>query len=187
MVDLSEFSNISPYTDDEAAEALSKLADYPVVGIASQHFFPEESPDYLKNVLGAPIDYNFAKRGFFYTEPFELPAMEADANDESMFGLSSLALPGHAADETAVQLQIPYSAVIRCRDKLALVEFRRMIVSDEGKHRYRCEFHSVDVFLSLILSSEADITVLSPDWLRDRLIRGAQRILKNNPPDEENT
>ena len=51
MVDLSEFSNISPYTDAEAAEALSKLADYPVVGIASQHFFPEESPDYLKNVL----------------------------------------------------------------------------------------------------------------------------------------
>jgi hypothetical protein len=51
MVDLSEFSSISPYTDAEAAEALNKLADYPVVGIASQHFFPEESPDYLKNIL----------------------------------------------------------------------------------------------------------------------------------------
>ena len=45
MVDLSEFSSISPYTDAEAAEALNKLADYPVVGIASQHFFPEESPE----------------------------------------------------------------------------------------------------------------------------------------------
>ena len=62
-----------------------------------------------------------------------------------------------------------------------------MIVGDEGKHRYRCEFHSVDVFLSLILSSEADITILSPDWLRSRLISAAQRILKNNPPDENNT
>lgn len=51
MVDLSEFSNIRPYTDEEAAEALTKLADYPVVGIASQHFFPEESPDFLKNLL----------------------------------------------------------------------------------------------------------------------------------------
>lgn len=51
MVDLSEFSNISPYTDEEAAEALSKLADYPVVGIASQHFFPDQSPDFLKNLL----------------------------------------------------------------------------------------------------------------------------------------
>lgn len=51
MVDLSEFSNISPYTDAEAAEALSKLADYPVVMTASQYFFPDQSPDYLKNLL----------------------------------------------------------------------------------------------------------------------------------------
>ena len=51
MVDLSEFSSISPYTDAEAAEALNKLADYPVVDVASQHFFPEESPDFLKNIL----------------------------------------------------------------------------------------------------------------------------------------
>ena len=51
MVDLSEFESISPYTDAEAAEALSKLAEYPVVTQVSQHFFPEESPDYLKNIL----------------------------------------------------------------------------------------------------------------------------------------
>lgn len=51
MVDMSEFSSISPYTDAEAAEALSKLADYPVVSIASKHFFPDESPDFLKNLL----------------------------------------------------------------------------------------------------------------------------------------
>lgn len=51
MVDLSEFESISPYTDEEAAEALSKLAEYPVVAQVSQHFFPEESPDYLKNIL----------------------------------------------------------------------------------------------------------------------------------------
>ena len=51
MVDLSEFESISPYTDEEAAEALSKLAEYPVVTQISQHFFPEESPDYLKNIL----------------------------------------------------------------------------------------------------------------------------------------
>ena len=51
MVDLSEYSNISPDTDAEASEALKKLADYPVVGMASKHFFPEESPDYLQNIL----------------------------------------------------------------------------------------------------------------------------------------
>ena len=51
MIDLSEFEGISPYTDAEASEALGKLADHPAVGIASQNFFPQESPDFLKNIL----------------------------------------------------------------------------------------------------------------------------------------
>ncbi len=51
MVDLSEFESISPYTDAEAAEALTKLADYPLLARVSQQFFPEESPDFLKNLL----------------------------------------------------------------------------------------------------------------------------------------
>lgn len=51
MIDLSEFESISPYTDAEAAEALSKLADHPVLSEASRYFFPDESPDFLKNLL----------------------------------------------------------------------------------------------------------------------------------------
>jgi len=51
MIDLSEFESISPYTDEEAAAALSILADYPLVTKVSQQFFPEESPDFLKNLL----------------------------------------------------------------------------------------------------------------------------------------
>ncbi len=51
MLDLSEFESISPYSDEEASEALGKLAEYPVVGVASKHFFPEESPDFLQNIL----------------------------------------------------------------------------------------------------------------------------------------
>ena len=56
MVELSEFSNIRPYTDAEAVEALGKLADYPVVDIASRHFFPDQSPDFLKGLLPRSID-----------------------------------------------------------------------------------------------------------------------------------
>ena len=51
MIDMSEFESISPYTDAEAAEALSKLADHPLLSNVSQQFFPEESPDFLKNLL----------------------------------------------------------------------------------------------------------------------------------------
>ena len=51
MIDLSEFESISPYTDEEAAEALSKLAEFPLLSKVSQQFFPSEEPDFLKNVL----------------------------------------------------------------------------------------------------------------------------------------
>ena len=51
MVDLSEFESISPYTDAEAAEAISKLAEFPLLSQVSQQFFPEEEPEFLKNLL----------------------------------------------------------------------------------------------------------------------------------------
>ena len=51
MIDLSEFESISPYTDAEAAEALSKLAEFPLLSQISQQFFPKEEPEFLKNVL----------------------------------------------------------------------------------------------------------------------------------------
>ena len=51
MVDLTEFKSISPYTDAEAAEALSKVAELPLISLISKHVFPSESPDFLKNTL----------------------------------------------------------------------------------------------------------------------------------------
>ena len=51
MIDLSEFESISPYTDEEAAEALSNLAEFPLLSQVSQQFFPNEEPDFLKKVL----------------------------------------------------------------------------------------------------------------------------------------
>lgn len=51
MIDLSEFESISPYTDEEAVKALNIVAENPVLEEVSQYFFPEESPDYLKNIL----------------------------------------------------------------------------------------------------------------------------------------
>lgn len=51
MVDLSEFESISPYTDQEAVEALGKLAEHPLLAEFSQTFFPDQSPDFLKLML----------------------------------------------------------------------------------------------------------------------------------------
>ena len=51
MIDLSEFESISPYTDEEAVKALSIVAENPVLKEVSQYFFPDESPEYLQNIL----------------------------------------------------------------------------------------------------------------------------------------
>ncbi len=51
MLDLSEFESISPYTDAEAAEALNQLADHALLSEACKYFFPDQSPDFLKNLL----------------------------------------------------------------------------------------------------------------------------------------
>lgn len=51
MIDLTEFESISPYNDEEASEALGKLAEHPAVAMVSQKLFPNEAPDFLKNIL----------------------------------------------------------------------------------------------------------------------------------------
>ncbi len=51
MLDLFEFESISPYTDAEAAEALNQLADHALLSEACKYFFPDQSPDFLKNLL----------------------------------------------------------------------------------------------------------------------------------------
>ena len=145
----------------------------------------ERDVEHLRHVLKAPIAYSRKNSGFYYTAPFSLPSTLTDANDESQYGISALSLPRSLRDdneEDTVQLQIPYTAVITCPDKLAMVEFRNMVVANEGHDRYRLEFHSVSLFLSLIFTSTADISIDSPAWLRDRLADAARRVLNNNPP-----
>ena len=66
MLDLSEFESISPYTDEEAAEALNKLAEFPLLSKISQQFFPEETPDFLQNLLRSINKKNsLQKQGIF--------------------------------------------------------------------------------------------------------------------------
>lgn len=51
MVDFSKFASISPYTDEEAVAALSKVAGHPLLAGASQYFFPEKDPGYLSELI----------------------------------------------------------------------------------------------------------------------------------------
>jgi len=51
MVDLSEFVDICPFTDEEAAAALHQVANHPYIAAGSQFIFPDEEPGYLSKLL----------------------------------------------------------------------------------------------------------------------------------------
>ena len=57
---------------------------------------------------------------------------------------------------------------------------RPFISAQKAKNLYECEFQSVEMFLGAITAMESDIKIVSPEWLRDKIVAMAERILKNN-------
>ena len=49
--DLKEFEVVGPYTDEEAVEALGKVAEHEAVPVISKFLFPDEPADFLRNAL----------------------------------------------------------------------------------------------------------------------------------------
>ena len=133
----------------------------------------------LREQYGAPLGYSAEHRGFYYTEEFALPAYTSGANEfDYVEAVTGKAL--HGAKQEILQMQIPYSCVLRIPDKLTRMELSQFITGEQSRGNYVCEFHSIEMFLGLLLASEADITILKPDWLRRRLVQSAERVLRNN-------
>lgn len=140
--------------------------------------------DYLRRELGAPIAYNNARRGFYYTGEYTLPVVITSDNDESYIPeiASVKNTEEYGADETIIQMQIPYSATLTLSGRLAAVELAPYIVSKVGPNRYWCEFHSIEKFIGALFTLDADFTVEEPEWLRDKLTETAGRVLRNHSP-----
>ena len=137
--------------------------------------------DYLRRELGAPIEYDNSRKGFYYTAPYALPLLISSDNDDlyipEIFNAERHEL---AADESIIQMQIPYSATVEIKNKLTALELTPYIVAKQPRDRYVCEFHSVEKFLGILLSLDSDFHLIEPYWLRERLIRSARRVLGNN-------
>lgn len=147
------------------------------------HRQAQRDVEFLQLRLGAPLAYDFKRRGYYYTEEFSLPIAVTTANSEEYNGVVATAPDLDSepqADSTVIQLQLPYSAQIKVADRLTAIEMGGYITERISDNVYRCEFHSIEKFMSVIMSLEADITVLTPDWLRARLVRAAERIIRNN-------
>ncbi len=138
--------------------------------------------DYLRRELGAPIAYDNSRKGFYYEESYVLPVLLSSDNDDlyipEIFNVHSKQELG--ADESIIQMQIPYSATIEIKNKLTALELSNYIVAREPHDRYVCEFHSVEKFLGLLLSMDADFRIVEPYWLREKILRSARRVVENN-------
>ena len=138
--------------------------------------------EYLRRELGAPIAYDNSRKGFYYEDSYVLPVLLSSDNDDlyipEIFNVHSK--QELAADESIIQMQIPYSATIEIKNKLTALELSNYIVAREPHDRYVCEFHSVEKFLGLLLSMDADFRIVEPYWLREKILRSARRVVENN-------
>jgi predicted DNA-binding transcriptional regulator YafY len=141
--------------------------------------------DYMRRELGAPIAYDNSRKGFYYEEAFVLPLLLSSDNDEhyipEVFNVRSKQELG--ADESIIQMQIPYSATVEIPNKLAALELNNYVISKEPRNRYVCEFHSIEKFVGRLLSIDADFRLIEPAWLRERIVSSAKRVLNNNKED----
>lgn len=143
--------------------------------------------DYLKKDMNAPLEYDARKKGFYYTETFSLPSYTSLANEENYSSAVSR-LNGHFEDvgETeTLQMQIPYSAEIEIHSKLGLLELKNFIVKPTSRSTYLCEFHNIDIFLGLLFTLNADVKIITPQWLSEKFIKCAERVLRNNKLKDE--
>ena len=146
------------------------------------HRQAQRDVEFLRKELSAPLGYDSAKKGYFYTEDFILPLIvesENDADYQSV--ISSLqAYSQLAAERSVIQLQLPYTATLEITDKMTVMNLRSFIIAEEPRHRYRCEFPSIELFLGIIVATDANIRIVSPDWLRQRVVKITSRIYEMN-------
>ena len=146
------------------------------------HRQAQRDVEFLRKELGAPLGYSSKHKGYYYVEDFVLPLIiETENNADYQAVVSGIrAFNDLAAEQSVLQLQLPYTAVLEITDRMTVMNLRSFIVGEEPHHRYRFEFPSVELFLGIIVSADADIRVIEPDWLRVKLLDFARRILERN-------
>ncbi len=146
------------------------------------HRQAQRDVEFLRKELSAPLGYNSAKKGYYYKEDYILPIIVESENDADYQAVISglRAYNDLSAERSVMQLQLPYTATLEITDKMTVLNLRSFIVAEEPQHKYRCEFPSIELFLGVIVSVDANIRVVSPDWLRERLLELAHRIIEKN-------
>ncbi len=173
--------------------------------------------EYLRYSMGAPVEYDHRKRGYFYTDDtFALPAQiisEVElqtlaylaeqyrrAGSGPALQLAELFLrisgntprfrrPGESRTTAALPVldpepfpdapgwtRQPYVARVRF-DDIPDFESGDMSISRVEGTTYEITFTSSQVLLSALLSQPAPFRIMSPGWLREKLLRRINHLL----------
>lgn len=146
------------------------------------HRQAQRDVEFLRKDLSAPLGYDTAKKGYYYTEDFILPLIVESENDADYQSVISglQAYSQMSAERSVIQLQLPYTATLEITDKMTVMNLRSFIIAEEPRHRYRCEFPSIELFMGVIVATDANIRIISPDWLRQRVVEVTSRIYEMN-------
>lgn len=152
--------------------------------------------EYMRRELSAPIEYDHVRRGFYYSADFTLPTTISVAQPDDYVELIAAMgdmTNGAVGGGDMTQMTIPYTAVLEIPDKLTVVKLGKIITgraphvrgSGENK-RYMCEFASVEAFLGAIMAIGEPVKIVSPEWLRKRLLANASSLVDANKDDVQN-
>ena len=123
--------------------------------------------DYLRRKIGAPIEFDRSRQGYYYTEDFSLPDSIRIEDPRDISNIVALADIYGGVDGESTQIGIPYSALLSIPDKLSALELAPFVTKRVGsKGKYVCEFQNIRVFFGALLAADADIRIMEPEWLR---------------------
>ncbi len=123
--------------------------------------------DYLRRKIGAPIEFDRSRQGYYYTDDFSLPDSIRIEDPRDISNIVALADIYGGVDGESTQIGIPYSALLYIPDKLSALELAPFVTKRVGtKGKYVCEFQNIRVFFGALIAADADIRIIEPDWLR---------------------
>jgi len=135
----------------------------------------------LLRTIGAPLRYDAAREGFEYTGPFELPPfLILDGAESTVSAIASA-----ESDAGGVQITIPYTARVRLPDKMSAVELGKYVKGRPKGGVYDCEFRNPELFIGMLVAAAPGAEIISPEWLRDKLVERCSAMLGSNAPEEK--
>lgn len=159
--------------------------------------------EYMRDSLGAPVEYSAKNKGYFYSEAFSMPTVyltidetnymkkladyynllnETGLDEYKKYGdmFSRISSNSLSDANNATSFQIPYTAKIKIMNDRYSYRLLDRFLRDKTDEIFIYDFHNAELFIGLLLSCGGDFEVIFPNWLRERILCICQKAIDNN-------